>query len=380
MAAFPTLYTFFNSRLNFSTDRWSHSLEDSQGSILEEQHERMRNLAYSETYKRESPGQVPKGPSLSAPHPLWTAPLQLLTLLPIRRLSSSFPLSKQYVCREWMRAIANTTSAQMPLALQVSSASLGAVTMYRTTAETLFQTISDFMTSIRLFFQGVFLMASFHVALDLEPMLSPDPDDREEYITNDGGLGMKIDIRDTPTLHDVNFHVEPGEVVAIVCIILMGLKGLDTDQMAINRLCDFDEGDFRINDLDVRRYVAGDLHASTSAVFQDFSQFNASLRENVGVGCTDAMTSDIALRSALQAGGAGRLLDELPDGLDSLLDGGFCFGDLTFPQWQRVAIARAFMRPNADLYVFDEANSALDPVAQSELFERIYRGCVRDEA
>jgi ABC-type multidrug transport system fused ATPase/permease subunit len=38
------------------------------------------------------------------------------------------------------------------------------------------------------------------------------------------------------------------------------------------------------------------------------------------------------------------------------------------------------MRPSADLYVFDEANSALDPVAQSELFETIYRGCVRNEA
>lgn len=34
------------------------------------------------------------------------------------------------------------------------------------------------------------------------------------------------------------------------------------------------------------------------------------------------------------------------------------------------------MRPNADLYVFDEANSALDPDAQHELFERIIRGCI----
>jgi ABC-type multidrug transport system fused ATPase/permease subunit len=34
------------------------------------------------------------------------------------------------------------------------------------------------------------------------------------------------------------------------------------------------------------------------------------------------------------------------------------------------------MRPDADLYVFDEANSALDAAAQNELFERITRGCV----
>jgi len=34
------------------------------------------------------------------------------------------------------------------------------------------------------------------------------------------------------------------------------------------------------------------------------------------------------------------------------------------------------MRPHADLYVFDEANSALDAAAQNELFERITNGCV----
>jgi hypothetical protein len=83
----------------------------------------------------------------------------------------------------------------MPLALQVSSASLGAVTMYRTTAQELFGGLSEFMKSLRLFFQGVFLLASFHVALSLEPMLSPDPEDRVEYTRNDGNIGMKIDIR-----------------------------------------------------------------------------------------------------------------------------------------------------------------------------------------
>lgn len=55
MAAFPTIYNYFNSRFfAFSTqDRWSHSLEEAEGSRLEERHERMRTLAYSERHKRE---------------------------------------------------------------------------------------------------------------------------------------------------------------------------------------------------------------------------------------------------------------------------------------------------------------------------------------
>jgi ABC-type multidrug transport system fused ATPase/permease subunit len=169
------------------------------------------------------------------------------------------------------------------------------------------------------------------------------------------------------------------------------------------RLYDFGEGSFRINDTDVRRYAAEDLHLNTSAVFQEFSQFNATLRENVGVGMIKEMESDLAVKEALQAGGGARLLEVLPQGLDSVLDDGFGFTFGASPdrrslsggevrthcisptghrtdylelQWQRVAISRAFMRPHADLYVFDEANSALDAAAQNELFEKITNGCI----
>lgn len=91
------------------------------------------------------------------------------------------------------------------------------------------------------------------------------------------------------------------------------------------RLYDFGEGSFRINDTDVRRYAAEDLHSNTSAVFQEFSQFNATLRENVGVGMIKEMESDLAVKEALQAGGGARLLEVLPQGLDSVLDDGFGF-------------------------------------------------------
>lgn len=77
--------------------------------------------------------------------------------------------------------------------------------------------------------------------------------------------------------------------------------------------------------MDVRRYAAEDLHRNTSAVFQEFSQFNSSLRENVGVGCIDHMGSDLAIREALHSGGGDRLINELPNGLESVLDDGYSF-------------------------------------------------------
>lgn len=83
---------------------------------------------------------------------------------------------------------------------------------------------------------------------------------------------------------------------------------------------DFEEGSFLINDVDVRRLDTKDIHAHTSAVFQLFSRFNASLRENVGVGSVEEIESDLALKEALQAGGGYKLLENLPDGLESILE------------------------------------------------------------
>jgi hypothetical protein len=54
LAIFPTLFSFFNSCFAFPlSDRWSQSLQDSEDARLEERHERMRGLAYSDSFKPE---------------------------------------------------------------------------------------------------------------------------------------------------------------------------------------------------------------------------------------------------------------------------------------------------------------------------------------
>lgn len=91
---------------------------------------------------------------------------------------------------------------------------------------------------------------------------------------------------------------------------------------------DYDDGQFTINDVDVRKYDAEELHRHTTVVFQNFSRYNTTLRENVGVGQIDLLEKDPCLRDALRAGGGARLLN-LPSGLDTNLEySGF---DFSFP-------------------------------------------------
>lgn len=60
----------------------------------------------------------------------------------------------------------------------------------------LVQTVFTLATSMRLFYQGIFLLGAFHVGLSLRPALRPNDEDKVEYAkTRNPEKGMKIDIR-----------------------------------------------------------------------------------------------------------------------------------------------------------------------------------------
>jgi hypothetical protein len=60
----------------------------------------------------------------------------------------------------------------------------------------LVQTVFTLATSMRLFYQGIFLLGAFHVGLSLKPALRPNEEDKVEYAEIRGPKkGMKIDIR-----------------------------------------------------------------------------------------------------------------------------------------------------------------------------------------
>lgn len=83
--------------------------------------------------------------------------------------------------------------------------------------------------------------------------------------------------------------------------------------------------------------------------------FDASVKENIGYGKTNA--SDEEIIDAAKAANAHDFIMELSDGYDTLV--GERGESLSGGQRQRIAIARAFLK-NAPLLLLDEATSALD--------------------
>lgn len=173
---------------------------------------------------------------------------------------------------------------------------------------------------------------------------------------------------ETPALRGVNLHIRAGEVIALV-----GENGSGKTTLAklLANLYPPDAGVIRWDGVDVTTYQGRDLGRSIAVIFQDFSHYQLSARDNIRFGRPDSEGDDVGVALAADRAGATELIADLPHGYDTILSKAFVGGqELSLGQWQRIALARAFYR-NAPFVILDEPSASLDPRAEYELFSSL---------
>ncbi|KAG8898469.1 hypothetical protein FRB99_007421 [Tulasnella sp. 403] len=359
------------------TTHWPHALYNPEEAETAERHERMRRLAYDESFKSE----VMLFGLAKWILRTWVETRDILMSADKKRSSGrqqqgwkikgivDVAVAMEFL-RECVRELTLTLQA-IPLVLQLSTTTLGNATLYRSSIQTLVSSFNTLWMTFQLTYQSIFLMGAFHAALLLQPSMEPPANVRQPYTTahgkdaqgNDNGKrGMKIEARnlwftypgeDTPVIKGLNLKIEPGEVVAIVG---RNGGGKSTLMQVLLRLFDHDRqapdqrpSQLLINDLPAEYYSPADLHANSTAVFQSFTKLtNASVRENTGMGGVErldpfcsgpaasgskttvdldlssaaTLTGDEAVTEALKEGGAWDFVQDFRDGLDTRLDAG----------------------------------------------------------
>jgi ATP-binding cassette subfamily B protein len=198
--------------------------------------------------------------------------------------------------------------------------------------------------------------------LDREPRLTAAPD--APPLPAGGG---RVELRDVtfgydghePVLRGVDLEVEPGRTVAIVGPTGSGKTTL---VMLIPRLYDVDEGAVLVDGADVRSVDPASLRREVAVVSDDAFLFSASLRDNIAYARPEAGDDEV-VAAALRAG-LGGLLDDLPDGLDTLV--GERGLTLSGGQRQRVAIARALLA-EPRILILDDATSSVDATTENQI-------------
>lgn len=221
--------------------------------------------------------------------------------------------------------------------------------------------------------QGIASFERFTEVMDIEPEIKDDPDAKDIEV-KEGRIEFRdvdfsYDEGDGQVLGHLNLTIEGGENVALVG---ESGAGKTTIVSLLSRFYETTHGRILIDGQDITRVTQSSLHKAIGFVQQNVFLFDASIRENLRYGKSDA--TDEELWEALKAASLYDFVSSLPGGLDTEV--GERGTRLSGGQRQRLSIARVFLK-NPPIIVFDEATSSLDTESESliqEAFRRVAQG------
>ncbi|MFF3752535.1 ATP-binding cassette domain-containing protein [Streptomyces sp. NPDC002018] len=173
--------------------------------------------------------------------------------------------------------------------------------------------------------------------------------------------------KNKPAVNGVSLTLRRGEILAVVGV---NGSGKSTLTRLITGIYLADKGRVTWNGTDLAAVDPATVWARTGLVPQIFAQWPLRVRENVTLGQPRTF-DDGPVWKAVDAVGMREAVEELPDGLDTLLAKEVFGGaELSGGQWQRLACSRALYRRPA-LLILDEPTSQMDPRGEHRIFEEI---------
>ncbi len=171
-----------------------------------------------------------------------------------------------------------------------------------------------------------------------------------------------------PVINNLSFKIEGDKVCALVG---HNGAGKSTVIKLLFRLYDPTSGEILVNGINIRKYNLKAYRKLFSAAFQDYKIMAMSVRDNVIMGA-ELEDPDKTAERALKCAGVWDKIQSLPDGINTVMTREFDNNGavLSGGEQQKIVVARAFAQ-KASVKVFDEPSSALDPIAEYDLYKGI---------
>jgi ATP-binding cassette subfamily B protein len=168
-----------------------------------------------------------------------------------------------------------------------------------------------------------------------------------------------------PVLHEINFHVEPGQTIALV-----GHTGSGKSSI-INLVAKFylpTTGELLLDGVDIRRVRTDTLHHQLGIVLQQNFLFSGTIMENIRVGRPQATDAEVI--DAVRRLDCLDLFERLPQGFGTHV--GERGNNLSLGQRQLVCFARALIA-DPRIIILDEATSSVDSLTEARLQRALVR-------
>ena len=221
--------------------------------------------------------------------------------------------------------------------------------------------------------QAIFI-ENLRVFMEYQPKL---PEDYDGIIPD--GVIESIEFRNVSfaykeggeyTVRNLSFKLEGGTSLALVG---HNGAGKTTIIKLLFRLYDPTEGEILLNGRNIKEYNLKAYRGLFAAAFQDYKVFAFTIKENVMMRSVTE-EDDEKVYDALKKAGVYDKVMSLPKKADTILTKEFDEEGalLSGGEYQKIVVARAFVR-DVPIKVFDEPSSALDPIAEYELYESILK-------
>lgn len=254
------------------------------------------------------------------------------------------------------------------LRLVAKTIKVGDVTYYVSLATNFREDFSAFFSALDSFSKQEKELNDVKKFLDFKPTLEVSGDKivskcPEIEFKN---VSFKYPGNDEYVLKNCSFKIHSGETVGLV-----GLNGSGKSTIVklLLRFYDPLEGQILFDGIDAKEYDIIELRKIFGVLFQDYSCYALSARENIAMSNIDQVNDDEAILAACKKSRANEFIDTWQYGIDEPMTQEFDYNgkNLSGGQWQRLALARAFFR-NCEVMLLDEPSAALDALAEHEIF------------
>jgi len=202
---------------------------------------------------------------------------------------------------------------------------------------------------------------------------------KEEYPNTEASLphDFEIEFKDIDyqypqaehwALNKLNLSIKTNDVIAIVGVNGSGKTTFVNMLMELSKKY---EGAVYVNRENIN-YSLGILRNSCSCIFQDFIEYQFTIKENIVLGDLTRQIEDSEIWDILQVVGLKEFVLKLPDGINTMLGQINQGTELSKGQWQRLAVARLLANSQAKIWILDEPTAYLDPLGEIEMYDFIY--------